>query len=127
MKDAPLYVATPSGIKRHGVVRSIGKRKAFFREVDFWKDRMRILDSWSVNPDALDKLTAQGVERVIYRTASLEDNATYELTVKEIEALTKKGVASVGAFAGDDTIYVPRVAWRRSEARAVNTLIEALK
>jgi hypothetical protein len=107
-----VFVNTPRGRKRHGEIVLAGDKKIFVRFVDWDKDRMRIFDAWSINPEAYRKIRNYGVWGLLYRDK--KHNTNYSLTTEDLGKMlggeiTKDSGAKFaweGEFGGGKTIYI---------------------
>lgn len=98
-----IKVNTPKGEKYHGEI----KNGNFYREVDYWKDRLIKWNSWSIHPDALEIIKREKVKNLIYKT----DKDTFCISLEEA---IKYGFE--GNLGGGRTIYIPLKHWVKMKA-----------
>jgi len=139
--DKIITVQTPHGSRTHGIVRNviIGRDEdknedvfadIFIREVDYNKDRMRIFDAWSINPEALIKLQKGGVYGICYNDR--ENNKKYTLKMDELlkmmsgEIKDDKGrkLAWQAEFSGGKTIYIKLGAFKTKDIKVIHSDLE---
>jgi len=94
-----VYAPTPNGPRPHGEILGM----EFHRKVDYYKDRMRIFDAWSINPSVLKYLSMNNIRTLVY-TSNL--GLIYRINISDAK---KKGFEK--EFAGGKTHYIPLKAW----------------
>ena len=90
---AIVYVNTPYGERKHGEIHG----KYFIRKVRE-KDRMKIFDAWSINPDIISELQEKQIEELHF----IRGNKKYIIS---IEKALDKGFEKT--FSGGRTFYIP--------------------
>lgn len=114
----PMMVSTPNGLRYHGDLKEINGQVVLWREINYFKDRMRIFDAFSVHPDALAVLTKMNADRIILHDKA--DKKYYLIGVKALNdmlvGLREDGegrkLAWKAKFAGGDTIYIKLEAFK---------------
>jgi len=94
-----IYAPTPSGLKPYGEIRG----KEFHRKVDFYRDRMKSPDSWSIYSHVLSKLSMSYVHTLVYTS---DIGIIYRIKLQDIK---KKG--SEKEFVGIRMWYIPFKFW----------------
>jgi hypothetical protein len=108
-----LYVDTPDGTKMHGELRPAkgaeGRCTIFYREVNHEKDRMRVLDAWTIHPSALKQIVAAGVQALYYKSSN---GVNYVISLSK--ALR---VGFEKEFGGGKGFYIPLKHWEQTDAK----------
>jgi hypothetical protein len=95
-----IYITQPSGQRVvHG--KLIGS--VFYRSVKE-KDKMRIFDAWSINPNVLDQIK-DSVKLLEYY--NIDNNQTYKISMEDA---LKNGFER--EFSGGKTFYIPLKFWK---------------
>ncbi len=97
VKNNKFIVETPDGWKPHGFI----KDNKFCRRVEE-KDRMRIFDAWSINPEVLEYLKTNNIPELHYK----DEVKDYKIS---LENAILYGYEDT--FAGGKTFYIPIKFW----------------
>lgn len=113
-----IYVNTPNGKKFHGDIVTSKTGKKFVRRLDPFKDKIRIFDAYSINPDALREIIKQRVPKIVFTEKGSGRRKPLVITTDDLckmlnGELTQDGkrLAWEAEFAGGQTIYIKVVAF----------------
>lgn len=114
LKDVMVY--TPKGMKHHGELYEDDNHVLFFhRSVDPAKDKMRMFNAYSVNPEIIEKLKKNPeVKYLIFSERKGKGFNNLKLSAKELlgmyngEIKDERGKVLVwkAQFSGGETIYI---------------------